>query len=290
VVYTPHVLVYSLYTPYEICIIQMPTHAGKKLRAMLPRRIKAPLRRAIDSTELLPFLHVPPVKTLVMVTGADSSHFLSLKQFLTSIYQHEQFTHVLAYDLGLTPSEHEDLRLSFPQVEVRVFDYSKYPDYFNIRVNAGEYAWKPVIVSDAIAEFQCPVCWLDAGTVITRRLLWLRKIVNGHGMYSPRSAGTIRDWTHQLTLDNLQVPPALYHKHNVSGGIVATNNSREDVVSLIHRWKECALEKKCIAPEGSNRRNHRQDQAVLTALVHMSGLADGMPLMLYGFKAQQDIE
>jgi len=29
---------------------------------------------------------------------------------------------------------------------------------------------------------------------------------------------------------------------------------------------ECALRRECIAPEGSDRSNHRQDQAVLTIL------------------------
>jgi len=264
----------------------MLTHAVSKLRSMLPCRMKELLRRAV---EIFPFLHVSPVKTLAMVTGADSSHFLSLKQFVRSAYQHERFTRVLAYDLGLTQSEREDLRCTFPDLEIRVFDYSKYPDYFNIRVNAGEYAWKAVIISDVVDELQCPVCWMDAGVVITKPLFWVRKFINGHGMYSPGSVGTIRDWTHQGTLDFLQVEAHVYEKRNLSGGIVAINSDREDVVKLIHRWKECALVKECIAPDGSSRRNHRQDQAVLTVLTHMSGLVDGMPVMFYGFKVGQDI-
>lgn len=32
------------------------------------------------------------------------------------------------------------------------------------------------------------------------------------------------------------------------------------------------MDKDCIAPEGSNRDNHRQDQAALSVLAHMYGL------------------
>jgi hypothetical protein len=58
----------------------------------------------------------------------------------------------------------------------------------------------------------------------------------------------------------------------------------------VNRWKECAVTKECIAPEGSNRKNHRQDQAVLSVLAHQSGIAKGMPTRPYGFKSHQDID
>jgi hypothetical protein len=40
---------------------------------------------------------------------------------------------------------------------------------------------------------------------------------------------------------------------------------------LARPWYECALTRQCIAPDGSNRRNHRQDQAALTVLAYLSG-------------------
>ena len=40
---------------------------------------------------------------------------------------------------------------------------------------------------------------------------------------------------------------------------------------LIVPWKACAMTKDCIAPSGSSRRNHRQDQAALSCLVHKGG-------------------
>ena len=40
-------------------------------------------------------------------------------------------------------------------------------------------------------------------------------------------------------------------------------------------WERCALDRDCIAPPGSDRSNHRQDQAVLSVLAHEFGYACG---------------
>jgi len=40
---------------------------------------------------------------------------------------------------------------------------------------------------------------------------------------------------------------------------------------IVVPWRTGALDKDCIAPAGSSRRNHRQDQALLSYLVHKAG-------------------
>ena len=71
---------------------------------------------------------------LVIVTGADSSHYKSLCQFLTSLSTYEPDLTVVAYDLGFNKEERLDLIRAYPNIDLRRFDYSKYPDYFNIRI------------------------------------------------------------------------------------------------------------------------------------------------------------
>lgn len=231
----------------------------------------------------------PEVDKLVIVTGADSSHYKSLRQFLSSLHMHEPDIEVIVFDLGLIASQRQCLKDDFPRAELRLFDYSRYPDYFNIRVNAGEYAWKPVILYDTLNEFKCCVCWMDAGNLVTKRLFWLRRITKAIGMYSPRSSGLICDWTHPKTIEFLGASDVL-RKPNLNGACISVCYQNSKVRGLVNQWKDCALIRECIAPVGSSRKNHRQDQAVLSVIGHQSGITKNMPTGQYGFRLHQDID
>jgi hypothetical protein len=225
----------------------------------------------------------------IVATGADTTHCKSLYQFLSSLYIHEPSLKVVVFDLGLLESERQWIQQDFPLVEMRIFDYSQYPDYFNIKVNAGEYAWKPIIFHDILNEFKCCVCWMDAGNVITEPLFWMRKIAKKNGLYSPRSVGRISDWTHPKTLELLNASIDLLDKPNLSGACVAACYHSAKARTLVDKWKKYALIKECIAPEGSSRENHRQDQALLSVLSHQLDIAKNIPSRKYGFKLHQDI-
>jgi len=47
---------------------------------------------------------------------------------------------------------------------------------------------------------------------------------------------------------------------------------------LVRRWKDLALQEDVIAPPGSNRSNHRQDQALLTLLLIDAARNEGIQL------------
>ncbi|MCP4000616.1 MAG: DUF1647 domain-containing protein [Gammaproteobacteria bacterium] len=211
---------------------------------------------------------------LIIVTAADSSHFKPLLRFLFSVETHEGCVPVIIYDLGLTPDERESFQILFPAYELRTFNYSEYPDYFDIKVRAGEYAWKPVVIHEVANEQNGLVVWMDAGNLITEPMISLRQIINDRGFYTPQSGGTVRDWTHRGTLEYLSVPDHVLSKKNRACGLVGFDTRRKSAMTLIEVWSDCALNKNCIAPEGSSRRNHRQDQAVLTVLLYQSEFAD----------------
>lgn len=260
---------------------------------MTPRKVIRALRKLFRSIELLPYLFSlpnPKNDNLAIVTGADSSHYKSLCQFLLSLFMHEPNIKAIVFDLGLIESERQYLKDAFPTAELRLFDYTRYPDYFNIKVNAGEYAWKPVILCNVLNEFKRCVCWMDAGNVVTNPLSWLRRITETAGMYSPRSSGLVSDWTHPKTLKFLNASNNLLHKYNLNGACIAVCYQNHKARDLVNQWKQCALIRECIAPSGSSRKNHRQDQAVLSVIAHQSGIAKNMPTRLYGFKIHQDID
>jgi len=232
---------------------------------------------------------------LIIVSASDSSHYNSLMNFLNSAFLYESYQKLVVYDLGLTACQLDTLKSKFSNILVRSFDFSLYPEFLNIKINAGEYAWKPIIINNLMNEFNCDVCWMDAGNIITSKLIKLRKILDKYGFYSPYSQGTIKDWTFTKTLTYLGASSQLLSKPNLNGACVAFSATCSASRALLKRWAECALIKACIAPEGSNRSNHRQDQAVLTVLAYQNGimgkLQDKVNLNCYfGFKIHQDVD
>jgi hypothetical protein len=227
---------------------------------------------------------------MLLVTGADRSHGASLRQMLASVRRHEPDLRVVVYDLGLTTWQR--LRIGKRrQLEWRRFEFEKYPAYFDIRVKAGEYAWKPVIIGNLLEEVREPVLWLDAGVVVLEPLTALRAALRNCGFYSPRSVGTIADWTHPKMLAYFGLDADWARdKPNHRAGCVAFDPSFEAARALALRWREGALIRECIAPEGSDRSNHRQDQALLTVLAHQAGLAEKSAPNPLGFLTHQDID
>jgi hypothetical protein len=232
-----------------------------------------------------------PGAPLSLVTGADSSHFLSLMQFLASVAEHEPDILVRAYDLGLHPHERDELERTFSRYVLPRFDYDSHPPHVNIRKGAGRYAWKPIIVWNALVETAGPVCWMDAGNMLTGRLDGVRSALCQRGFYSITSRGTAAEWTHpaMLTYFGLDAVWAA-GKRNLSGSCVGFHPQSLRALRLARRWRNGALIKKCIAPPGSNRSNHRQDQSLLTVLAHMRGFGDAILPKRDGFVGHQDID
>jgi hypothetical protein len=205
---------------------------------------------------------------LVIVTGASSNHFHCLKNLLYTISRYERGTPTIVYDLGLAPRELEELNGN--AVTIKKFQFEKYPPHLDIRVDRGQYAWKPVIVESALREtnFTAMALWLDAGNLVQKKLKRVRATLEKNGFYSPVSSGTVAQWTHPGTLAYLRAPEALRKRPNRNGAIVGFNPAQAGIIEMVECWKECALDPRCIAPAGSNRSNHRQDQSVLSVLAY----------------------
>jgi hypothetical protein len=232
----------------------------------------------------------PEVSDAVIVSATDDSHFESMVQFLDSVKLYEPTALVIVYDLGLDIANVLRLKSRYPNLEIRLFNFADFPEYFNVRVSAGQYAWKPAIIYDVIERYRKPVIWMDAGNVLTRPLNSIRRILRSVGFYSPTSQGTVLQWTHPSTLEYLRAERWVTRKQNLNGACVAFNPEFATVKLLADRWRELAFVKECIAPEGSDRANHRQDQSVLTVLAYQSGVAFKTSPFLLGFKVHCDVE
>lgn len=210
---------------------------------------------------------------LIFVTAADASHSKSLVQLIDSLVVFEPNSKVIIYDLGLTSAQLNSVIQRYallPDIQIRAFEYKKYPDFFDVKVDAGQYAWKPSIIRETCCELMLPFIWMDSGNVIDHKLTWVRKFLSRDGFYCPMSSGSIQDWTHPMMCNFLNLDPDLLPLRNLNAAVIGFDPRVPKVLSLINKWAECALHRECIAPIGSSRSNHRQDQAALTILAYQT--------------------
>jgi|LauGreDrversion4_2_1035121.scaffolds.fasta_scaffold119168_3 hypothetical protein len=215
------------------------------------------------------------LRKVTIVTGASENHKKSLIQFLSTV-NHNLFDCVV-YDLGLENSTLTLIKSLFPTINYRTFDFSVYPAYYNIRINAGEYAWKPAIIREVLMEIKCNsytteiLVWCDSGNKCkTATLTSLINFTYQNKIYSPTSSGDIRKWTYPASYQwfGISSDSDILTYTNRNGAILGFNITASDVCDFIEEFAHCASIKDCIAPEGSSRVNHRQDQAIFTILYY----------------------
>jgi hypothetical protein len=208
----------------------------------------------------------------VIITGASHNHARSLFQFLRTVPSHQT---VYVWDFGLNDETRATLTTLFPNIRLRVFDWSRYPAFFDINVAAGEYAWKPAAIWETTRELRQRgegdlLLWCDAGNMIREPLDPVWDTIHAQGVYSPISAGTVRKWTHPGMLDYMQIShrdPVLDAQPR-NGAIIGFDLTNPSARAVLREWASLARCRDCIAPPGSSRENHRQDQALLTLLYY----------------------
>jgi hypothetical protein len=77
---------------------------------------------------------------------------------------------------------------------------------------------------------------------------------------------------------------------NLNGACIAFDMRSTVGVQLVKEWADCAMVRECIAPEGSSRANHRQDQSLLTILAYRVGRSPEASNKYLGYEIQQDVE
>jgi hypothetical protein len=220
---------------------------------------------------------------LVVVTASSSNHFGPLQLMLASL--RDLNARVICYDIGLSAREVARL-YRWPGLELRRFPFESYPPHVDVQVNAGHYAWKPIVVAEVVdeerrREHPDDVLWSDAGAYFYSLDQVAARLRESGGLYVRRSSGDVAKWTHPAMFRHFADDPARYaDRPNASADLVGfaigsagPAEAARVYEQIVQPWREAALVKECIAPAGSSRRNHRQDQAVLTYLIHRAGYA-----------------
>lgn len=204
-----------------------------------------------------------------IITGSNSNHLLSLKQLLYSIFDiyKQGEVRVVVWDLGFTDTERQYIENLF-ELKMKRFNYSQYPSFFNITISAGEYAWKPSLIKETVDEFGSGIyLWLDAGDKISGNLTALFRYIGGTGLYSDKTSGNISNLTHPGVYSKIDSRFREYAGKSMRNGAnIGFDYSKPWVRELIDSWATWALDKEIIAPEGSSKTNHRQDQSLFSLL------------------------
>jgi hypothetical protein len=209
------------------------------------------------------------IATMYIITGASDNHYVTLMNMINSFMKYNDRHKLIIYNLGLEETKWTHIKEKYNHQDFifKVFDYSKYPEWFNINIQAGHYAWKPTIIYNTFLEYTDEIIvWMDAGNVINANLQELEDFIIHNYIYSATSGGTIKEWTHPLTIQYLDCINT--ENQNRNGACLGFHTKIGLVKDFITEFYNCALDKNCIAPEGSSRKNHRQDQSVFTILFY----------------------
>jgi hypothetical protein len=226
-----------------------------------------------------------------IVTAADTSHFESALQLITSIQKESPVNEIIFYDLGLKYDE--ILELKKYNVTYKKFEFENYPKFVNLsEQDAGAYAWKPQIISYESKTFKGVLIWMDAGDLVITSLEKLKILIKHIGFYSPLSNGYVKQWTHISTLEALEIDKNIFKKRMLNAAIIGLDTENGKYVSFIEKWSNLSLQKALILPKGAGKNNHRWDQSLLTITYYQKFQKFFFPRThkYFGILTHQDID
>jgi len=228
-----------------------------------------------------------------LVTASDESHFVYLEQLLENFKKIPHFDNFIIYDLGLNESQSNYLK-SVKFIDYRKFSFDSYPPHFKKRLpnhgnKIGGFAWKPAILKIIKDEFSDNIVWFDSANLFNKRFIFFKVLLFSRGFISFYSSGTIKDYTHEKVINNLQLinEKDILLSKNLMGGLIGFNAKNEQAIKIIDEWYELCLDESNIFPEGSSLKDHRHDQSILS-LCYWKYSRKKLPSMLslYGVSVQ----
>jgi hypothetical protein len=209
---------------------------------------------------------------MVIVSGADSKYFEALQNLAASVKFWSPKRKLVVYNLGMTTDELAQVN-SWSNLYKLHWESGipgSYPPHVHELHN---YAWKSIIINETVHLYRS-IFWLDAGATFTGPVTPIQEIIQQHGIFLV--TGQDEDM-------KLKSHPATYQwfgydKKTLSigphfaGGIQGHVYPSRYIDTIVVRNARCALDPNCIAPPGSNLRNHRYDQTSLSILAYQRNI------------------
>ena len=224
----------------------------------------------------------------LVVTGCSSNHLVATINMMLSIMASNRYSSFVFVDFGLKESEYaylaSELRFihsihnvlnSTAKVYYRRFAFSHFPQWWDISdpMIRGGYSWKVIAIYDLLLETKRIVVWSDGGNLLPQNMDMELQHAYSFGAFSPASGDNIQKWVHGSSLsflhNNKMVRRIMKGKGMCNGAFIVFDYNNETVMNnVVFPLVQCAYTRKCISPLKTSRKNHRQDQAILSVLMH----------------------
>jgi len=208
---------------------------------------------------------------IIFATGCDTHYYSSWYNLYNSFKEHIPNSIVYFYDLGLSPADIDHIKTL--DIRYNYFDFSQYPEWVNINNDAGQWAWKAQIIQDVMNRYEISMdekqylIWCDARNQLENSLDKTFDFIEKNGIYTNITDGEISSWT---VIETIEYLDAFKHMNMPmrNAALPCFNINIGWVRDFINEYARLSLVKECIYPVGSSRKNHRQDQSIMSILYY----------------------
>jgi hypothetical protein len=217
----------------------------------------------------------------VIVTGGNDMYINTLIDFIESYKNNNiNLNQLVIYNYGLNESNLNKI-LNYKSIynfNIVDFDYNKYPEHVDLHKYNGlhvNYAFKVIsIYNECVKHSNKKIIWMDSANRFSLNTInHILNIITNEKFYSPISSQPASieslELHHIDSIKHFGLENDLHLIPQRASGIIGVDYSDKIGNYIINEWYKCALIKNIIAPEGSSRNNHRQDQSVLTLIMYL---------------------
>lgn len=214
---------------------------------------------------------------MVIITAASSSMFPSLNNLAASARKWAGEYRMVVYNLGLEPSQMQKIKDWRNTVDIRwlegfpprqEFSYlpSQVPPLPLHLPAVNNRAWRPMVIYDAINEYK-NIFYIDCGATITGPIDPAVRIARRTGAFYVKSPEKDLMEKSAMVADYFGKDKAAFAgKQHFLPSVQAHIMPSKFYDTVIVPNVECALDPRCITPDGASAENHRYDDSSLSVL------------------------
>ena len=217
----------------------------------------------------------------LIISGCNDNYILTMIDFIENYKANNlAFNNLIIYDYSLNENNLNKI-IKYKTLygfEIVKFDYCNYPEHVDLDKYTGlqcNYAFKAISIYNACLENpNKKIIWMDsANRFNSTSINDILNILQNQSIYSPIccKAGSIESMElhHIDVIRHFELENDIHLIPQRNGALFGVDYSSICGKNIMNEWYKCSLNKNIIAPEGSSRNNHRQDQSVLTMLMYL---------------------